>query len=113
MKILHNNRCSKSRSALELLKNKGVDLEIIRYLEEPLSNTELKELLVKLALPIEDVIRKGEPEYRAHFKGKQMTEMDWLDALVLYPKLLERPIVIKGEKAIIARPPERVEEFFK
>lgn len=112
MKILHNNRCSKSRCALELLQDKGVDLEIVRYLDEPLSRTELKELLDKLKLPLEDVIRKGEREYKENFKGKKLSENDWLEALVRFPKLLERPIVIKGDKAIIARPPERVAEFF-
>jgi len=113
MKILHNNRCSKSRCALQLLEDRGVDLEIVRYLDEPLSKSELKELLAKLQLPIEDVIRKGEVEYKENYKGKKMSENDWLDALVKYPKLLERPIVVKGDKAIIARPPERVEEFLK
>lgn len=112
MKILHNNRCSKSRCALELLQDRGVDFEIVRYLDEPLSKFELKELLVKLNLPIEDVIRKGENEFKENYKGKKMSENEWLDALVRFPKLLERPIVIKGDKAIIARPPERVAEFF-
>lgn len=112
MKILHNNRCSKSRCALELLQDKGVDFEIVRYLDEPLSKLELKELLVKLNLPIEDIIRKGENEFKENYKGKKMSENEWLDALVRFPKLLERPIVIKGDKAIIARPPELVAEFF-
>lgn len=112
MKILHNNRCSKSRCALELLQDRGGDFEIVRYLDEPLSKLELKELLVKLNLPIEDVIRKGENEFKENYKGKKMSENEWLDALVRFPKLLERPIVIKGDKAIIARPPERVAEFF-
>ena len=112
MKILHNNRCSKSRCALELLQDKGVDFEIVRYLDDPLSKLELKELLVKLNLPIEDIIRKGENEFKENYKGKKMSENEWLDALVRFPKLLERPIVIKGDKAIIARPPERVAEFF-
>ena len=68
MKILHNNRCSKSRCALELLQDKGVDFEIVRYLDEPLSKLELKELLVKLNLPIEDIIRKGENEFKENYK---------------------------------------------
>lgn len=112
MKILHNNRCSKSRCALEFLEKKGCELEIVRYLDEPLNKTELKKLLKQLGLPAEDVIRKGEPDYKANFKGKKMSEEDWINALVEFPKLLERPIVIKGDKAIIARPPERIEEFF-
>ena len=74
MKILHNNRCSKSRCALELLQDKGVDFEIVRYLDEPLSKLELKELLVKLNLPIEDIIRKGENEFKENYKGKKMSE---------------------------------------
>lgn len=113
MKILHNNRCSKSRCALELLETSGSTFEIIKYLDNPLNKAEIKVLLKQLNLPAEAVIRISEPDYKDNFKGKTMSENDWIDALVKYPKLLERPIVIKGDKAIIARPPEKVNEFLK
>ena len=111
MKILHNNRCSKSRCALEILENKGVEPEIIKYLENPLSETEIRDLLKKLNLPASAIIRKGEAIYKENYKGKEMTEDDWVEAMVKHPKLIERPIVIKGNKAVVARPPERVEEL--
>lgn len=109
MKILHNNRCSKSRCALEILESKGLDFEIVKYLENPLSASEISDLLKKLSLPAEAIIRKGEADYKANFKGKTMTENDWIQAMVKFPKLIERPIVIKGDKAVIGRPPENID----
>ncbi|MDG1914321.1 MAG: arsenate reductase (glutaredoxin) [Crocinitomix sp.] len=111
MKILHNNRCSKSRCALEILENKGVDFEIVKYLENPLSASEIKDLLKKLDMPSEAIIRKGEADYKANFKGKTMSENDWIDAMVKFPKLIERPIIIKGDKAVVGRPPENIEQL--
>lgn len=112
MKILHNNRCSKSRCALEILENKGVDFEIINYLENPLSANEIKDLLKKLGLKAEAIIRKGEPDFKANFKGKKMTENDWIKAMVKFPKLIERPIIIKGDKAVVGRPAENIDLLF-
>jgi arsenate reductase len=113
MKILHNNRCSKSRCALELLESKGVDFEIVKYLENPLSAAEIKDLLKKLDLPAEAIIRKGEADYKANFTGKTMTENEWVEARVKFPKLIERPNVIKGDKAVVGRPVENVEALLK
>jgi arsenate reductase len=112
MKILHNNRCSKSRCALEILESKGVDFEIVKYLENPLSAAEIKDLLQKLNLPAEAIIRKGEADYKANYKGKTMTENDWIEAMVKFPKLIERPIIIKGDKAVIGRPAENIDLLF-
>ena len=109
MKILHNNRCSKSRCALEILENKGLDFEIIKYLENPLSAVEIKDLLKKLNLPASAIIRKGEVDYKANYKGKNMSENDWIEAMVKFPKLIERPIIIKGDKAVVGRPPENID----
>tara|TARA_B110000046_G_scaffold168298_1_gene186604 strand:+ start:884 stop:1225 length:342 start_codon:yes stop_codon:yes gene_type:complete len=111
MKILHNNRCSKSRCVLDILENKGVDFEIVQYVENPLSASEIKDLLKKLDMPSEAIIRKGEADYKANFKGKTMSENDWIDAMVKFPKLIERPIIIKGDKAVVGRPPENIEQF--
>lgn len=111
MKILHNNRCSKSRCALGILEDKGVDFEVVKYLETPLNAEEIRGLLKKLNLPAEAIIRKGEADYKENFKGKEMSEEDWIEAMVAYPKLIERPIVIDGNRAIVGRPPEKVLEL--
>ena len=113
MKIYHNPRCSKSRDSFNLLKEKGVDFETIEYLKKPLSKAELQDLLKKLNLIAEALIRKGEAVYKDNFKGKELTEQQWIDAMIKYPKLIERPIVVKGDKAVIGRPIENVIELLK
>jgi len=113
MKIYHNNRCSKSRDSFNLLTEKGIDFETIEYLKTPLNKKELEALLKKLAIPAKDLIRKGEADFKANFKGKELTEAQWIDAMVTYPKLIERPIVVKGDKAVIGRPIENVMELIE
>ena len=113
MKIYHNNKCSKSRASFKLLTENGFEFETIEYIKEPLTKTELKDLLSKLEIPARDVIRKGEAKFKEHFKGKLLTEEEWINAIVDYPILLERPIVVKGSKAVIGRPIEKVIEFLK
>ncbi len=111
IKIYHNPRCSKSRDSLNLLTEKGLDFETIEYLKNPLTQSELAELLVKLAIPAKDLIRKGEKDFKEHFKGKELTEEQWIEAMIQYPKLMERPIVVKGNKAVIGRPLQKVIEL--
>ena len=113
MKIYHNNRCSKSRDSFNLLTEKGIDFETIEYLKTPLNKKEIEALLKKLAIPAKDLIRKGEADFKANFKGKELTESEWIDAMVTYPKLIERPIVVKGNKAVIGRPIENVIELIE
>lgn len=108
MKIYHNTKCSKSRGCYNLLKEKGIKFETIEYLKNPLTKEELTELLAKLNIAAEELIRKGEPDYIKNFKGKNLTETEWIDAMVTFPKLIERPIVVKGNKAVIGRPIEKV-----
>lgn len=108
MKILHNPRCRKSRETLELIKNAGVDPEIILYLEDVPTKKELQDILSKLKLSPENLIRKGEVIYKEQFKGKTLSDKEWIAAMIKYPKLIKRPIVIKGEKAILGRPPANV-----
>ena len=108
MKIYHNSRCSKSRNCYHLLKEKGIEFETVEYLKNPLTEEELTELLTKLNIPAEELIRKGEADYKEHFKGKELTEAEWVDAMVKFPKLIERPIVVKGDSAVIGRPIEKV-----
>jgi len=108
VKILHNPRCRKSRETLELIRNAGVEPEIILYLDDVPSKSELKAILTKLKLSPEQIVRKNEAIYKQQFKGKKMSDAEWIKALISYPKLIERPIVIKGKKAIVGRPPENV-----
>lgn len=111
--IYHNGECSKSKDALELLQECGVDFDVRWYLAEPLSRDELKALLKKLDMPAGTLIRKNEPVYKENFEGKELTEDQWLDALMQFPVLMERPVVEMGGKAIVARPPGKVLEFIK
>lgn len=112
MKILHNPRCSKSRQTLQLINDNGVEVEVIEYLKDVPTSDELKELLKKLGVAAEKLIRRGEADFKDNFKGKTLTEDDWIAAMIKYPKLIERPIVVNGDKAIIGRPPENVKVFF-
>ena len=103
MKIYHNPRCTKSRQALAELQVCDPAVEVIDYQINPLSKTALQELLQLLALKPSQIVRKGEALYKAEFKDKNFTEEEWLDILVKYPRLIERPIIVKGDKAIIGR----------
>ena len=113
MKIYHNPRCRKSRETLALIREKGVEPDIVLYLEAPPSKQELGRLLKKLDIKASDLVRKGEAIYKENFKGRVISEEEWLDILREYPKLIERPIVVEGDRAVIGRPPERVLELLK
>jgi arsenate reductase len=113
MKIYHNPRCSKSRDSFNLLTESGLDFETVEYLKNPPTREELKTLLAQLDMPAEALIRKGDADYKEHFKGKNLTEDQWIDAMIAYPKLIERPIVVKGNKAVVGRPIEQVIALLK
>jgi len=106
IKIYHNPRCSKSRQGLEILKNSGKEFEIVTYLENILTEEELTLVLEKLQIEPIDLVRKNETIWKAQYKGKELTNKETIKTLVLNPKLIERPIVINGENAVIGRPPE-------
>jgi len=106
--IYHNPRCSKSRDTLALIKGEGVEPEVIEYLKTPPTKEELRGLLKKLGLKAEQLVRKGEDIYKQKFAGKALADDQWLDALAKNPVLIERPIVVKGAKAVLGRPPENV-----
>jgi len=108
MKIYHNPRCSKSRQTLQLIKDANAEVEIIEYLNAIPSKEELKDLLEKLNLNAVDILRKGEADYKENYKGKELSNDEWIDAMIKYPKLIERPIVVRGNKAVLGRPPENV-----
>ena len=107
--IYHNPRCSKSRETLALIKSQGIEPEVILYLNTPPNASTINELLEKLNMTARDIIRTGEAAYKANnLKDPSLSEQILIEAIVAYPKLLERPIVVKGDKAIIGRPPENV-----
>ena len=107
-RLYHNPRCSKSRQALELLRQHETEPEIILYLDSPPSITELRDLLTKLAFRASDLLRKGESIYKEKVKPYDLTEQELLALMVEHPKLIERPIVVCGKCAVLGRPPENV-----
>lgn len=109
--IYHNNRCTKSRCALEELQKSGKDFEVIYYLETPPSKAELKEIISKLGIKPLELIRKGEKIFTENYKGKNLSDEEWIDVMIARPILIERPIVISENKAVIARPTEKIREI--
>jgi arsenate reductase len=109
--LLHNPRCSKSRAVRTLLEERGTTFQERRYLEEPLSLAELSELRVRLDQPVEKWVRRGEPAFAEAGLPADASEERLLDALATHPILLERPILIRGRRAVVGRPPERVLEL--
>lgn len=112
MKIYHNPRCSKSRQTLALIQEKGAEVEIVEYLKDVPTEKELKALIDLLGITPVQLLRKGEAVYKEKFKSKDLSDSEWINAMVEYPKLIERPIVVKGKKAVLGRPPENVLDLF-
>lgn len=110
VKIYHNPRCTKSRQALALLNEKNEDVEVIEYLKDIPTKKELKEVLKLLHMSAKDLLRKNEQIFKDEYKGKELSEDEWIEAMIQHPKLIERPIVINNGKAVIARPTERLLE---
>ncbi len=106
MKYYHNPRCSKSRQGLELLKNKGIDPDVILYLKNTPTEKELTQIIKKLGIKPIQLVRKTEKIFKENFKGKELSDKEWIQAMVKYPKLIERPILINDNKAALGRPPE-------
>ena len=108
MKIYHNPRCSKSRQTLSLIEVGNKKVEIIEYLKTPVSVKEIEIILEKLGIKAIDLVRKKEQIWIEDYKGRDLTDKKIIEAMVENPKIMERPIVIDGNKAIIGRPPENV-----
>lgn len=107
--IYHNPRCSKSRQTLELLQENNITPAIIPYLETPPTKAQLKSLLTKLGMDARELLRTSEDAYKARgLADKSLGEDVLLDAMIAEPKLIQRPIVVAGDKAVIGRPPENV-----
>jgi arsenate reductase len=111
LSIYHNPRCGKSRNTLAIISDKGLDVSVIEYLKTPPTKEELKAVVNKLGIKPEQLLRKGEAVFKEKYKGKELSDAEWIEAMVANPILIERPIVIKGNKAVIGRPPENVLEL--
>ncbi|MDG2046695.1 MAG: arsenate reductase (glutaredoxin) [Halioglobus sp.] len=111
--IYHNPRCSKSRITLALLKENGVNPTVVLYLDSPPDIKELKALLKKLGMAAAQLVRRGEEAYKASGLNRDSDEEEILAAMATYPKLIERPIVVKGRAAVLGRPPENILELIK
>ncbi len=107
--IYHNPRCSKSRQTLQILRDHGVEPAIVEYLSTPPSPEQLNEILNRLNLEPRDLMRKQEPEYReAGLDNPELNREQLIQGMVDNPKVIERPIVVTDDKAVIGRPPEKV-----
>ena len=110
--IWHNNRCSKSRDSLSFLQDSNQNTTVFEYLKTPPTLEDVNQVLEKLQIPADALIRKGEEVYKSNFKDKKFSEEEWRKILVQHPVLIERPIVIKGNQAVIGRPLEKVIDLF-
>lgn len=112
LKIYHNPRCSKSREGCQILKDSNQDFEIVEYLKNPLSANELKELIRILNIEPIDLVRKKEDIWKANYAGKELSDEEIIEAMTEHPKLIERPIVVKDDKAVVGRPPSLIKGLF-
>ena len=108
IKIYHNPRCTKSRQGLELLETSRKSFEVIKYLENPLTFDELKNIIELLDMKPMDLVRKNESIWKTNYKDKNLSSTEVIHAMIENPKLIERPIVINGNKAVIGRPTEEI-----
>lgn len=108
MKIYHNPRCSKSRQTLQIIKDANKNVEIVEYLNAPPNEEELKYVLTLLGISPEQLLRKTEAIYKEKYKGKTYSDDEWIGIMIENPKLIERPIVVDGDRAVLGRPPENV-----
>jgi arsenate reductase len=111
VKIYHNNRCGKSREALKMLEEKNIQHEIVDYMNTPVTEEELEDVLEKLDMDAIDLVRNKEADWKENFKGKELDEAEIILAMIEYPKLMERPIIVNGKNAVVARPAEKMNEI--
>ncbi|MAX69780.1 MAG: arsenate reductase (glutaredoxin) [Flavobacteriaceae bacterium] len=111
IKIYHNPRCSKSRQGLAILESSGKEFQTIKYLEENINTKELKSIVEKLGISPLELVRKNEAIWKSEFKGKDLSDNEVIEAMINNPKLIERPIVVNKEKAVVGRPPELISKI--
>ena len=109
--IYHNPKCSKSRETLALLQEHGIQPKVIEYLKTPPTAAELEAIIARLGITPEQLVRKGEDIYKANYAGRKLTDAHWIEAMVSHPILIERPIVVSGNRAVIGRPPQNVNQL--
>lgn len=107
--IYHNNKCRKSRAGLEYLRSKGVEFEIREYIRDGITAEELKTIVSKLGVKPFDLVRTQEDYYKENLRDKTLSDAEWLEAMVGFPRLIRRPIVVKDNKAVLADPPEKMD----
>lgn len=111
--IYHNPRCSKSRQTLQLLHDNNIEPDVVMYLETPPNADQLRTLVEQLGISPRELLRKGESAYKElNLKDSNLTDEELIDAMAKHPKLIERPIVVKGHKAVLGRPPESILSLF-
>lgn len=111
--IFHNPKCGKSRATLALLQEHGIEPTVVEYLKHPPTKAELKAIVARLGIEPEQLVRKGEDIYKTRYAGKTLTAAQWIDAMVSDPILIERPIVVSGDRAVLGRPPENVKALLR
>lgn len=111
IKIYHNPRCSKSRQGLTLLEESGKQFEVVKYLENIPTQQELTSIIEKLEIKPIQLVRKNEAIWKENYKGKELSDDEIINAMIQYPKLIERPIVINNSKAAIGRPLENIQNI--
>lgn len=113
IKIYHNPRCKKSRAGLQYLQEKNIDFKIVQYLkDEPFTFETLKNILKKMGIKPEDMIRKQEKEYKINYKGKTFSDDEWIKIMLENPKFIHRPIVEKDDNAVLGDPPSNIDKLF-
>ena len=110
IKIYHNPRCSKSRQGVAILEDSGKEFEIIKYLDDTLSEAQLSDIIQLLGIKPIELVRKNEKIWKENFKGKELSDSEIIKAMVENPRLIERPIVINDQKAVVGRPPENIKD---
>ncbi|MES2588920.1 MAG: ArsC/Spx/MgsR family protein [Bacteroidota bacterium] len=113
VKILFNPSCSKCNESLDLLKGFSCEIEVIEYLKDTPSENELREIIQFLDIKPQNLIRKSEELFKVNFEGKDFSDEEWISIMLKFPELIERPIVIQGNKAIIGRPPGLILDFIE
>ena len=106
--IYHNPRCSKSRQGLSILEESGKEFEVVKYLDTPLNSEELSNIIEQLGIKPIDLVRKNEAIWKENFKDKDLSDQEAIKVMVENPKLIERPIVVNNGKAVVGRPPEKI-----
>ncbi len=109
--IYHNPKCRKSREGLQYLHDKGLECTVVEYLKTPFTREQLKDLLMKLNMRPVEIVRTQEDEFKEKLKGKNFTDEEWITILLENPKLMQRPVVVRGHKAILGQPVEEIDRL--